>query len=249
MALLNLAEMLSEAKRRAQLQGRPISQQETRGITEGFARAVGPLNLQEKGLEESKSQFAQTLAQRKYETEQEMKRADEATKAEKMRGIAGGVAAGAGTIIGGIYGGPGGAAIGSGIGGAIGPTMYEIDPLKSVADKLFGGCIIISSCTSPASYEVQLSREFRDKFLDEQTLTGYYTLCILLVRAIWRWKSVKKFFKKGLVDRLVDYGEWALGKKPRRELWTSLIVTKSFLGLCKVMGLGVNAYLEVCSHG
>jgi len=249
---MNFTEALMEAKRRAQLQGRPLSQQEATGISEGYARTAGDRGIAEKGVElqeqslkQQQSQFAQSLAQRKFEEAEKMRIAEEERKHQKMKGIASGVGTVAGGIIGAVYGGGIGAAAGAGIGSQAGGFMYEIDPLQSVANRIFGGCIIISSCTSPHSYEVEVAREYRDKYMDEVTLTGYYALCLALVRYIYRWRGVRKLFKRILVDRLVDFGEWRMGQKPKRELWTSYIVSRSFLGLCRIMGMGVNRILEV----
>ena len=252
---MNFTEALMEAKRRAQLQGRPISEQETRGITEGFAKSAAATNiaeqglsLQEKGLEAQKSQFAETLAQRKYETEKELEAAEKEREHQKMRGIASGVGALAGGIIGGVYTyTPQGAAAGAMIGSQAGGAMYEIDPLKGVAKGIFGGCIIISACTSPASYEVLVAREYRDQFMDEQTLFGYYFLCGLIVPAIRRFSIVKIAFKKFLVDSLVDFGEWRLGKKSGCR-WRSRFISNSFLGFCLGLGKSLDRKLEVI-HG
>ena len=152
--------------------------------------------------------------------------------------------AGAGTVVGGVVGGvvgsyvpvigtwagaAGGAAIGGLIGGAV-------------------GCIIISACTSKDSYEVNIARQFRDKYMDEETLTGYYALCVFVVPFIKRYPLVRRIVKKALVDRLVDYGEWRLGIKPDMKYSTSGVAKKLFLGLCRHVGRGVNTVLEV-SHG
>ena len=252
---LNFVEALMQAKRRAQLQGRPISQQEVRGITEGFAQNATEANLrerglglQEKGLEEQKSQFGQTLVQHKYEVELERKTAEEAKEDEKKRAIATGVGA-----IGGAIGGsfiPGvGTLVGAAIGSAIGPAAYEIDPFKAISPpNVLSKCIIISSCTSPNSNEVQIAREYRDKFMTEEMLTGYYFLCGLFVPFILKYKPIKMIFKKLLVDRLIDYGEWRMDYRKKRKYLTSALVTRVFLSSCYALGRGINRYLEV-QHG
>jgi len=251
---MNFTEALMEAKRRAQLQGRPISEQETRGITEGFAKSAAATNiaeqglsLQEKGLEAQKSQFAESLAQRKYETEKELEAAEKEREHQKMRGIASGVGTVAGGIIGAVYGGGYGGVAGAAIGSQAGGAMYEIDPLKGVAKGIFGNCIIISACTSPYSYEVQVAREYRDQFMDEQMLFGYYFLCELIVPAIRRFSVVKTAFKKFLVEPLVDFGEWRLGKKGNCP-WLSCFISNSFLGFCLGLGKSLDRKLEVI-HG
>lgn len=69
MAFMNFADQLAQAKRRAKLSGRPISQQELAGITEGYASGAADrvakaknLALMEEGQETQKEQFGQTLA-------------------------------------------------------------------------------------------------------------------------------------------------------------------------------------------
>lgn len=69
MAVLNFSDSLMEARRKAQLQGRPLSQGEMQGITEAYAKtsaerlqAQKQMDLAEKGQEAQKEQFAQTLA-------------------------------------------------------------------------------------------------------------------------------------------------------------------------------------------
>jgi len=245
MAYMNFVEALMSAKRRAQLQGRPLSQQEATGISEGYAHAAKEtgiqergVELQEKGLAQQEEQFARSLAQRKYETQKQVEAAEEARKVETYRTAGMGVGTVAGAVIGSVV--PGlGTAVGAGVGAVAGGALGQI---------FGGGCIIISSCTSPHSYEVEIAQEYRDNHMDETTLTGYYALCLVLVRFIYRWSGVRKLFKKVLVDRLVDYGEWRMGHKPKREFWTSYIVSRSFLSLCRVLGMGVNRILEV-AHG
>lgn len=222
MAYLNFSDALMEAKRRAQLQGRPISQQEVTGISEGFARSAAEKNIQEESLTESKRQFTESLAQRKYESEKQIQVAEEARKREQTQTaitetIKGGFVTGAVSYLTGGY--------------------------------TFAGnvCIIISSCTSPDSYEVNIAREYRDKFMNFEVLTGYYSLCIYIVPLIQKYPLFKRVIKKILVDRLVDYGECCLGYKEKRKYLTSYLVKASFLGLCRIIGKGVNRFLEVQS--
>ncbi len=85
MAYLNFTDALMEAKRRAQLQGRPVTQQEAAGLSEGIATSAADRSFkseslalakqgqaaQEKQFAEqlatTKEQFAQTQAQRESE--------------------------------------------------------------------------------------------------------------------------------------------------------------------------------------
>ena len=124
----------------------------------------------------------------------------------------------------------------------LGKVMTFFNPLSYVAKQL--GCIIISACTSPDSYEVNLARNFRDSYMDERTLTGYYALCPYVAPLIHRNKTVKRIVKRILVDRLVDYGEWRLGIKPEMKFRTSGAVKTLFLGLCQIIGWGVDRILQ-----
>ncbi len=254
MAYSNFVEALSEAKRRAQLQGRPVSEQEVRGITEGFASSQADkglqeksLGLQEQSLEASKSQFAENLAQRKYETEKQIEAADKARTAEKYKAIGTGVGTAAGAVGGFLGAGQIGAALGTTVAPGVGTVLGGLlgGALGGITGSL---CIIISSCTSPDSYEVKIAREYRDKYMSEQMLTGYYFLCFKVVPYIQKYKLVKKLFKKILVDRLVDYGEWRMGYKPKRKYLTSMFITKAFLSSCYALGRGIDRILEV-NHG
>jgi hypothetical protein len=251
MAYLNFVEALMSAKRRAQLQGRPLSQQEATGISEGYARSARETGIQERGVElqerslaQQSSQFSQSLAQRKFEESEKMRIAEEERKHQKVKTIASGVGGVVGGVVGGIYGGPYGGVAGAGVGSQAGAVMYEVDPLQSTANKLFGSCIIISSCTSPHSHEVEVAREYRDKFMDVEILTGYYLLCQWIVPWIRKYPLVKTVVKRILVDRLVDFGEADLGYKAKRKLWSSSLVTNSFLAFCRFFGAMTNRILE-----
>jgi len=260
MAYLNFTDALMAAKRRAQLSGRPISQQEVQGIAQGFASSAAEKNIQEKSvgiqekaqaaqetqhastLEESKKQFTETLAQRKYETERELDAASHAQAVQQRKSTGAAVGTVAGGVIGGVIGAYGGFGIGAYPGWAVGAAAGGI--VGGMAGSAFG-CIIISSCTSPDSYEVNIAREYRDKFMNFETLTGYYSLCIYIVPLIQKYPRFKRIVKKVLVDRLVDYGECCLGYKEKRKYLTSGLIKGSFLGLCRIIGKGVNAFVEV----
>jgi hypothetical protein len=105
-------------------------------------------------------------------------------------------------------------------------------------------CIIVSACTSRDSYEVNVARKFRDRYMDEETLTGYYALCVFIVPFIHKHRLFKRIVKSALVDRLVDYGEWRMEMKPAMRFSTSRFVKRTFLGLCRHVGRGVDTVLE-----
>lgn len=70
------SEILMEAKRRAQLSGRPLSRQEASGIAEGYSNAATDrltrakqLSIQQQGIDTSASQFDRSLAFQKEQNE------------------------------------------------------------------------------------------------------------------------------------------------------------------------------------
>ena len=98
------------------------------------------------------------------------------------------------------------------------------------------GCIIVTACTDKNSYEVKITREFRDKYMDNMSLRGYYMIAEQIVPLIQKYGWFKKFIKRNLVDRLVDVGEYVLGKKEEKPKILSRIVTWSFLKMCRITG-------------
>jgi|GEM_PF-4793140 hypothetical protein len=67
MAYQTFTDALMEAKRRARLQGREVSQQEAAGITEGTAKAAQDRTLQEYAIKNQEKQFEKTLGQKERE--------------------------------------------------------------------------------------------------------------------------------------------------------------------------------------
>ncbi len=228
---LTFTESLMEAKRRAQLQGRPLSSQETSGIVEGWAASASDRTFRKESLDTQKSQFAEQLVFEKQKNADQLRLAEKQMRLEKKQATGALVGAGIGAGAGFYFGGPPGAVVGSVVGSMLG---------KAVG----GGCIIISVCTSSDSPEVEIAREFRDRYLDETTLTGYYTLCIFVVPLIKKYPIFRRLVKRIIVDRLIDYGRSKLSDCPRR-LKTSRAISKGFLALCRFIGKGVNSVLEV----
>lgn len=99
-----------------------------------------------------------------------------------------------------------------------------------------GACVIVTACTDPQSYEVNVAREYRDRFMTLFQLRGYYYIAERVVPTIKSSRIAKWFSKNMFVDYLIDYGEWILGKKDRREKLLSSVVSRSFLGLCDFIG-------------
>ena len=105
-------------------------------------------------------------------------------------------------------------------------------------------CIIITACTDPYSYEVNIARQYRDLKMDATTLRGYYMLAEKLVPLIHNSDKLKNFLKKNFVDRLVDVGEYELGFKTQKPKLLSRIITKGFLFGCHSLGLTKSQFIR-----
>ena len=224
---LNFSNILSDMKRKARLQGRPVSQQEVAGVAEGSAReATGRL-----GMVMEQERHEKSLAQQKLMHDEEMRQNEmdrkAAEKSSRMKTMIGGATAGF------AAGGPWGALFGAGAGLILGGKK---------------SCIIITACTSRDSHEVEISREFRDKYMSGYHLGGYYALAEAVTPLIKRFDFLRLITKRFLVDRLVDYGEWVLKHKPERRLRTSRIVTAGFLALCASIGKRIDVQPFIEAH-
>ena len=127
-----------------------------------------------------------------------------------------------------------GAVIGSavpGVGTAAGAVTGGI--IGSIETVAGGGCIIVTAATSSDSPEVNIAREYRDKFLTPETLRGYYVIAERVV-PLMKNRVVKAIVKKVLVDPLIKFGKKAL-KNETPDLIPS-IVTSLFLSLCNRFG-------------
>ncbi|MFA5377520.1 MAG: hypothetical protein WC455_17345 [Dehalococcoidia bacterium] len=123
------------------------------------------------------------------------------------------------------------------IGGGIGATVGGIvEAPKTFLNTITGGgCIIITACTRPHAYEVEIAREYRDSRMDADQLRGYYMIAEKVVPLL-NCDLKKKFVKGWFVDPLVDYGEVMLGKKPGPCRVFSYLVARFFLTLCRKVG-------------
>lgn len=99
-----------------------------------------------------------------------------------------------------------------------------------------GGCVIVTACTDRHAPEVEIAREYRDKYLSPDQLRGYYMIAEKVVPRIERSNRLKKFVKRILVDNLIEYGRFALGKTTKKPGAASRIITKTFLALCEATG-------------
>jgi len=224
---LNFADALASIKKKARLQGRPVSQQEVSGVAEGYAReSTGRLDVML-----AQKRHEATLAQQEEQFDEQMRQDEKdrraAEKSTRIKSMIGGATAGAtvGGVPGAIFGGAAGLILGGG-----------------------GKCIIITTCTSKDSYNVEISRQFRDKYMSNYQLGGYYALAEAFVPLIKRFTFLRLITKRFLVDRLVDYGEIILGYKDRYKYRSSYLVTKSFLGFCRIIGTRIDVNTYIAPH-
>jgi hypothetical protein len=89
MAYLNFTDQLAEAKRRAKLSGRPVSQQEVAGISEGQAAGASDriakgkvIALQEDQSATQKEQFGQSFEQQKMQNQRQYELAQETLESQ-----------------------------------------------------------------------------------------------------------------------------------------------------------------------
>ena len=87
-----------------------------------------------------------------------------------------------------------------------------------------GPCIIVTICTSRDSEEVNIARDYRDKYLSIEQLRGYYIIAEKVVPYL-KYNIIKKLVKKFLVDKLISHA------KDKHN-----ITTKLFLKLCEHFG-------------
>lgn len=114
---------------------------------------------------------------------------------------------------------------------------YGLGALEVASSIKSSFCIIVTACTDRYSPEVDITREFRDRYMGPTSLAGYYRVAQYVVPIIERVNILKRLTKKVLVDRLIDYGEWILEKKGRRKYRTSRMVANLFLDLCSYVGV------------
>ena len=122
----------------------------------------------------------------------------------------------------------------SGTEGVINTAMDVMNPIGWVAKK--SGCIIVTACTSHDSPEVNLCREYRNKFMDADQLRGYYMIAEKVVPKIEKSENWKANVKKYLVDSLIEYGAFALQKETKSS-WKAYLVSLAFLELCRLVGM------------
>jgi hypothetical protein len=147
-------------------------------------------------------------------------------KTEKMAGsILGGAAAGAaaGTVI-----FPG---VGTAVGAVIGGISGFIE----------NTCIIVTACHGRDSEEVNITREYRDKFMDRDSIRGYYMIAESIVPTMEKSEELTKLVKLGLVDKLIEYGKFKLGYDDYLTE-EAKDITELFLDLCNKIGKSVDKF-------
>ena len=135
-------------------------------------------------------------------------------------------------------GGLGGAVLGFAAGGPVGGIIGAISGIFGG-----GGCIIITACTDTHSPEVKIAREYRDKYLSQETLRGYYSIAESLVPSMIINPEFKHFVKKHLVDHFIAYGKYKLGYSKKMP-WRSALITKAFLKICNLHGKSLPYYIR-----
>jgi len=138
----------------------------------------------------------------------------------------------------------------SNIGGMSTSESNAMASEESGGDSIGGSgiCIIVTTCTHRYSDEVNITREFRDKYLDRSSLGGYYAIANVVVPLLKKYKRFKLFTKKYLVDRLIDYAEKTMGHKNNYKYKSSVYISKIFLGACKIIGKMVNTETLIAPH-
>lgn len=139
-----------------------------------------------------------------------------------------------------------GAAVGAAIGSYIMPGIGTVvgGIIGGAVGKLFRKCIIISALHGDDSEEVQIAREFRDKYLDIDTLRGYYFLSELITPRMDRDAKYRQKVQM-MVNKLIEYGRGILrGEKYSEEAETT---AKAFLSLCR--SIGKNLPVIIRSNG
>ena len=227
---LNFSDALSSLKKKSQLQGVPLSQQEVSGVAAGYSEQASSRLAKIKALELEKQKHEETLAFQKDTFTKRMAQEREDRHEAESRSKKGALGVAAGTIIGTLINPGYGTAIGAAIGG------------------LAENCIIISACTSKNSYETNIAREFRNKYMSGYQLGGYYAIAHRIAPIMEKSHLLKLFLKKFLVNRLIDYGEYILGYKPKIRLRTSEMITGGFLSLCGYVGMQINIKPYIRTH-
>lgn len=108
-----------------------------------------------------------------------------------------------------------------------------------------GGCIIVTAATDRDSPEVNTARTYRDRYMDPLELRGYYMIAEKVAPLMNRWPWFKRLIKRQLVDKIIDYCQYATGRRETLPaLWSSFVM-KAFLGLCGFVGSFRDRYVRI----
>jgi hypothetical protein len=167
---------------------------------------------------------------------------DAGLDAETGLGVGAGLGEETGLGVGAGLGAETGIGVGAGLGSEaaadVGAAAEGTSILSTIGEglaALVAACIIVTACTDRNSPEVEITREYRDKFMTPEQLRGYYVIAEKVVPMINKYKIVKYLTKKILVDNLIEYGKHALGKGKKPSL-ISRIITELFLRKCQKTG-------------
>lgn len=149
--------------------------------------------------------------------------------------------AGAGLGAGIASGALAGSSFAPGPGTIIGGVLGALSGVLGGSSK--GGCMIITACTDPNSYEVNVARIFRDDYMNPVAVKGYYVFAPVAAWALRLCPFLRRWTKRHIVDRLVRVGAFILSldydlkpaETPSTKDW---IVTRRFLDVCAWLGYG-----------
>jgi hypothetical protein len=129
----------------------------------------------------------------------------------------------------------GGAAAGFAVGGPIGAIIGGITGLVG------GGCIIVTACNGKDSEEVKIARQYRNQFMTPEQIRGYYIIAESIVPKMGD-EGYKAYIKENLVDRLIEYGKYALGITEEKPSDVAIVTTTDFMKSCELLGNTVKKF-------
>jgi len=213
-------DILMNMRRKAQVRGRPLTEQELSGAIAGQAEDVSTRLARNRQLDISQQNTDIAQERNVIERERMDKMEHAAKEAERRDRLTSGVV---------------GAALGWGSLGVLGP----VGAVAGFAlGWLSGDCIIITACTDRNSYEVGVARAYRDRYMSIEELAGYYQIADIVAPVLRRIPILKALTKKVLIDSLVDYGEWFMHlKEDMKRPKISKFITLAFLIVCEYAGI------------
>ncbi|HPD57606.1 MAG TPA: hypothetical protein PKW17_10240 [Smithellaceae bacterium] len=119
---------------------------------------------------------------------------------------------------------------------ALNPAGKVLDFIDNPSNFFKDSCMIVTACTSRKSPEVEIAREYRDKFLTRRQLRGYYMLAEKIVPRMHRSPRLTRLIKRWLVDPLIVYGRHALVKTAPPPWRYERIIATAFLALIGCIG-------------